>query len=188
MFAMIAPLIGIGLIDLTGFATSTSSTTASAVVADWYAASVSDDIAWSGTLALASNDNAASGNHNLSTGTQTGYNVYLSDDGNSDIDICISGTGNFVASSGTIGIDNLTWSANETNSISLPALSAGQALTTSKVVAQQNLAKNADDGNYTYFRYWLDIPSDAGKGTYDDSTGNANITFTVTASDGDCTA
>ena len=188
MFAMFAPLIGVGLIDLTGFGTSTSSTTASAVVEEYYAASVSDDIVWSGTLALASNNNNATGNYNLSSNTQTGHNVHLSKDGNSDIDICISGTGNFVASSGTIGIGNLTWSANETNSISLPALSADQALTTSKVVAQQNLAQHSTTGNYTYFRYWLDIPSDAGKGTYADSTGSANITFTVTASDGDCTA
>ena len=77
MFAMIAPLIGIGLIDLTGFATSTSSTTASAVVAEWYAISAPDDINF-GTLIHGTTGNNA-GSNNWGSGS-TGYYLTLSSD------------------------------------------------------------------------------------------------------------
>lgn len=174
MFAMIAPLIGIGLIDLTGFATSTSSTTASAVVAEWYAVSSPGDINF-GTLVHDTTGNNA-GSNNWGSGS-SGYYLTLHTDSNTDVQTCLHGAGDFSGGSETMSLGNMVWDGNQTGSSSSPLLSAAQSMTTTKVRSSTTLAA----GNKEYYRFWMDVPADTAVEDY-----STTITFTTSSSD--CTS
>jgi hypothetical protein len=160
MFAMIAPLIGIGLIDLTGFATSTSSTTASAVVAEWYAVSSPGDINF-GTLVHDTTGNNA-GSNNWGSGS-SGYYLTLHTDSNIDVKTCIKSVDWDGPSA--LALSNLKWNSSASSNSIMPH-SPGSAMTTSYVTSQSSISPGGQD----YYRFWMDIPSGQVAGDYNTTT------------------
>lgn len=175
MFALFVPLVSMGIGELTGFATSTSNTTASAVVEEYYAVSLATSTISFGNLAPGADDEGASVNNYGSSAP--GYYLTLSSDSNTNVQTCLSGTGDFTGSGKTMSLGNMIWDGNQTGSSTYPILSAAQAMTTSKVRSSTTLAA----GNNEYYRFWMDVPGDQAPVSY-----STTITFTTSSSD--CTA
>ena len=173
MLVLVVPLLIFTTADLTGFTTST--TTASAVVAEWFAVSLGTNTITFGNLDPGDNDENAALN-NLGS-SAPGYNLTLSSDSNTAVQTCLSGTGDFSGSGETMDLGNLYWDGNQTGSSTYPILSAAQAMTTSKVRSSTSLAA----GNTEYYRFWMDVPGDTAAVSY-------STTITFTTSSGDCTA
>jgi len=175
MLILFAPIALFGVTELTGFATSTSSTTASAVVAEYYAVSLATSTISFGTLDAGDDDENAALN-NLGS-SAPGYYLTLSSDSNTDVQTCLHGAGDFSGGSETMSLGSMTWDGNKTGSSVSPPLSAAQAMTTSKVRSSTTLTA----GNREYYRFWMDVPGDTAAEDY-----STTITFTTSSSD--CTS
>ena len=160
MFAMFASLIGVGLIDLTGFATSTCSTTASAVVAEWFAVSSPGDINFGGLVHDTTGNNAGSNNWGSSA---SGYYLQLSPNSNINAKTCIKSV-NWDGPS-ALALANLKWNSSTSSSSSVPG-TPGSAMTTSYVTSQSSISP----GDKDYYRFWMDVPSGQVAGDYNTTT------------------
>ncbi len=175
MLVVFLPIMTFTTIELTGFASSVSSTTASAVVAEYYAVSLATSTISFGNLNVGDNDENAALN-NLGS-SAPGYYLTLSADSNTNVQTCLHGAGDFSGGSETMSLGNMIWDGNQTGSSSSPLLSAAQSMTTSKVRSSTTLAA----GNKEYYRFWMDVPGDTAVEDY-----STTITFTTSSSD--CTA
>ncbi len=175
MLVVFLPILTFTTLELTGFATSNSSTTASAVVVEYYAVSLATSTISFGTLDAGDDDENAALN-NLGS-SAPGYYLNLSTDSNTDVQTCLHGAGDFSGGSETMSLGNLKWDGNQTGSSSSPLLSAAQSMTTTKVRSSTTLAA----GNKEYYRFWMDVPADTAVEDY-----STTITFTTSSSD--CTS
>jgi len=174
MLVVFLPILTFTTLELSGFATTaTSSVIGAANISSYYAVSMStdltNDITFS-SLIHNTNDNSASSNNYGSSAS--GYYLTLDADSNTATKTCIKGA-NFYGPE-RLGLGNLTWNSSTSSSSTVPA-TPGTAMTTSYVTSQTSISP----GDKDYYRFWMDVPSGQTAGSY-------NTTVTFKATTGSC--
>ena len=173
MLVVFLPILTFTTLELSGFATTaTSSVIGAANISSYYAASLATSTISFGDLTPGDTDENAALN-NLGS-SAPGYYLTLSADSNTNVQTCLHGAGDFSGGSETMSLGNLKWDGNQTGSSSSPPLSAAQSMTTSKVRSSTTLAA----GNNEYYRFWMDVPGATAVEDY-----STTITFTTSTSD-----
>jgi hypothetical protein len=151
----------------TGAATS-QSTSSQVVIQSYFSISLSGNLSegvdFGAVTSLPATDLNATGNYNV-TGNLSVYFITVSADSNGNVDFCIKADNLNTSAGDEIGLANYTWSNSTSNDISNPPGSSGSAELTTSYVQGSTVAPS---GNI-YYRFWLDIPSGQGAGTYNNT-------------------
>jgi len=153
---------------LTGHATegtTVSNVSISKYLAVSFGANLSSGIQFGTVNTLpATNINATHNYDGASSGTT--YTIDVSTDGNTNVDFCTkANTGLTDPALDVIGLGNETYSADNSTTVSIPALANETSLTTGYVKAQSF----TQPGNSSYWRFWLDIPAAQPSGDYNNT-------------------
>ena len=164
---------------LTGHATE--STTYSNVTIQKYlsialCAELAEGINFGDVSSLPATDLNGSHNYDGASSAST-YCVNISDDGNTDVDICIGANDDMTSSGGdVIGLANETYSNSTVTNSTDPLPSADVSLTTDYVRAGDAIGV----GELNYYRFWLDIPVAQPSGDYNNTVYFKGVTTTLT--------
>ena len=101
------------------------------------------------------------------TNNSTNYYVLVSPDGNVPVDLCLRANSGLVSSNGDVlGIGNETYSVNVGSSnLTTPSVNNETSFTLNYVKAGNTIPI----GNYSFIRFWLDIPAAQAAGQYNNS-------------------
>ena len=129
------------------------------------------NVSFGSSLNPNTNDINASLNYVVAAANITWYNVTVDTLSNVVGNITVQGA-DFISGANRLGITNITWASNTTNSsgVNMQA-SSSTVLTTSYDIANV-VALNEPIGSTAWFRFWLDVPSGQLSGTY-----NGNYTM-----------
>jgi hypothetical protein len=174
----------------TGYITQ-ASTTSNVTISTYFAiamcTNLSDGIRFGNITALPATDINATHNYDgVNTTLSSPINfassmcMNVSTDSNSNVDFCVSASDDLKTMGGgdVINVANETYYNDTITNISNPQLASQVALTTTATRAGSNI----DQGNYNYYKFWLDIPASQASGTY-----NNTITFKGVTVGGSCT-
>ena len=164
---------------ITGHATSQS--TVSNVTIQYYlsislCSNLSSGIWFGDVSSLPATDLNGSHNYDNTYPTLNGstYCVNISTDGNSAVDVCIKADDHLRSpANDVIGLNNetysnFTWTTNMTH----PLLGSQSSITTSYAKSSVNVGV----GNWSYYRFWLDIPVAQPSGTYNNTVSFKGVT------------
>lgn len=170
-----------GLLSTTGHDNITGAVTADqtesrVTIYAFFSIALSDNLSagieFGNITSLPAVDINATHNYNESFPTTNGtlYFVSVSPDSNSDVDFCIRADDDLKnPGSDAIGLGNYTYNWTTTGNLSNQTLPPGPlnsaAFTTSYVDSEQDVGP----GNSTFYRFWLDIPSNQEVGTYNNT-------------------
>jgi len=150
--------------DLTGHATSDSQVGNLSAGVQTYMACVWSsptlNIDFGNSLNPGTSDINGTDNYIMSPGT--GYNVTVSGISTSNANITILGN-DLVDGANVIGVGNITWQASTTSNIDAALVPTGSNPITGAVV---DIATNIAPSSATYYRFWMDVPSDSVAGNY----------------------
>lgn len=128
------------------------------VACTWSADSLNVD--FGNLLNPGTSDINATENYALSPGT--GYNVTVDPLTTSNVDVIISGN-DLIDGANVLGVGNVTWAANSTDSDGANMIPADSVSLTN---GGENLATAEPSGSSVHYRFWLDIPNGVVAGNY----------------------
>ena len=168
---------------ITGHAVSRN-TFSNVSISSYYAvnwsANLTSGIIFEDIISLPVTDDNATGNWvDVPTDNSSGYWAIVDTDGNIPIDFCLHANGAMTTSGGgVIGLGNETYTSNVTSSnFTSPYIGDQIALQTSSTETSSDIYP----GNYTYWRFWLDVPAAQEAGSY-----NNTLTFKAIAFSESC--
>ena len=101
------------------------------------------------------------------TANSTNYYIYVSSDGNIPVDLCMRANAGLTSLAGdTIGVGNESYASTVgLNNLTLPSVSNETSLNLNYSLGTSSIPV----GNYSFIRFWLDIPSAQPAGQYNNS-------------------
>jgi hypothetical protein len=144
---------------------TTSNVTIVTYLAITLSTNLSGGIRFGSVSALPAGDVNATSNYDVG-GTNSSYFANVSTDSNTAVDFCLKVNSDLLSSGGNvIGAGNETYANSSLSNATRPLLAQQIPLTTSYVLASLPTGQ----GNVTYYRFWLDVPSATVAGTYNNT-------------------
>ncbi|MCR4327787.1 MAG: hypothetical protein NUV46_04375 [Nanoarchaeota archaeon] len=154
--------------SITGNATegsTTSNVTISKFLAINMGANLSEGIQF-GTVALLPAQNVNASHDYDGAGSNTTYSIEVHNDSNTAVDFCIKANAGLTSSGlDVIGIDNESYSSFSHTNSTYPLLSNESSMTTDYIKAVGSITP----GDFSYWRFWLDVPAAQPSGDYNNS-------------------
>jgi hypothetical protein len=164
--------------SMTGFVTE-SSTTSNVTIVKFlsidFSGNMSSGIMYGSVGSLPAVDINASGNYNGASSAST-YFINVSTDSNVAVDFCIKANSHLSTGQYIIGLGNETYQNSSMSNLTSPGPSTSSSMLTT---SYSKASDRTGQGNVTYYRFWLDVPSGVASGDYNNTVSFKGVETTT---------